>query len=97
MTTHEKNAVKILNEAKRVIKETGFVILFEVTKEDSNFVSTLIREATTLMNFSNQDSSWLFPTDMPKRSKLVDEWIKKSNLSIIEEFPDVISSIFVMK
>lgn len=88
-------AVKILNEAQRVISDVGSVIVFESTSRDSTILSAMMQEAAILMNYTNPDSPWGLPENPPLEST-VRSWIDNSDLEIATEYPDVISTIFIL-
>ncbi len=96
LASHPKQAVSILKEAKRVVGEDGRVIVFELTKRDSKLISTLYREAMLLINFSNPSTTWHIPMDLPE-TEVIEKAIADAGLTIEHEYPDVLSSVYIVK
>jgi len=96
LTINSSKAVDILNEAKRVITPEGKIIVFEMTNRDSVVLSTLMRQATTLLNISSMQDAWELPSENIERSQLL-QWFDDAGLQSVKEFPDVISSIFILE
>jgi len=90
-------AQSLLKEASRVINPDGKIVIFEVTKRDSPLITTFMREAMLLLNYSNPYTNWQIPEELPDLYPILDKWLANTSLTLVKEFPDVVSSIFVFE